>query len=184
VITHRPALLRLADSAVLMAEGRIGVQGVPTDALDISACKLPPPERGLARVSSVVRIRDRSRSSIDFGGAGGRIARSMSNASPPSRRNGRKPPGRPLPNSDPNKLPESGRERGARISPDALFSSSIWLRGHATDYVERSSSREIRISRPAHCSLVWLPSARRTIADSASAMDGSCKKLSRGVEAG
>ena len=45
VITHRPALLRLADSAVLMAEGRIAVQGVPADALDISACKLPPPER-------------------------------------------------------------------------------------------------------------------------------------------
>ncbi|MGK9231214.1 thiol reductant ABC exporter subunit CydC [Inquilinus limosus] len=34
VITHRPALLRLADSAVLMAEGRIAVQGVPADILD------------------------------------------------------------------------------------------------------------------------------------------------------
>jgi ATP-binding cassette subfamily C protein CydC len=34
VITHRPALLRLAESAVLMAEGRIAVQGVPADVLD------------------------------------------------------------------------------------------------------------------------------------------------------
>lgn len=34
VITHRPALLRLADSAVLMAEGRIAVQGVPAEILD------------------------------------------------------------------------------------------------------------------------------------------------------
>ncbi|KGM30835.1 ATP-binding cassette domain-containing protein, partial [Inquilinus limosus] len=34
VITHRPALLRLADSAVLMAEGRIAVQGVPAEVLD------------------------------------------------------------------------------------------------------------------------------------------------------
>jgi ABC-type bacteriocin/lantibiotic exporter with double-glycine peptidase domain len=49
VITHRPALLRLADSVVLMAEGRIAVQGVPPDALDISACKLPPPERAVHR---------------------------------------------------------------------------------------------------------------------------------------
>jgi ABC-type protease/lipase transport system fused ATPase/permease subunit len=49
VITHRPALLRLADSAVLMVEGRIAVQGVPADTLDISACKLPPPERAVHR---------------------------------------------------------------------------------------------------------------------------------------
>ncbi|TSD86882.1 thiol reductant ABC exporter subunit CydC [Mycobacterium sp. KBS0706] len=34
VITHRPALLRLADTAVLMAEGRIVVQGVPAEILD------------------------------------------------------------------------------------------------------------------------------------------------------
>lgn len=34
VITHRPALLRLADTAVLMAEGRIAVQGVPAEILD------------------------------------------------------------------------------------------------------------------------------------------------------
>jgi ABC-type protease/lipase transport system fused ATPase/permease subunit len=45
VITHRPALLRLADSTVLMAEGHIAVQGVAADALGISACEVPPPER-------------------------------------------------------------------------------------------------------------------------------------------
>jgi ATP-binding cassette subfamily C protein CydC len=49
VITHRPALLRLADSAVLMAEGRIAAQGVPTDALDISACELPSLQRAVHR---------------------------------------------------------------------------------------------------------------------------------------
>jgi ABC-type multidrug transport system ATPase subunit len=49
VITHRPALLRLADSAVLMAEGRIAVQGVPANALDISPCKLTPPQRAVHR---------------------------------------------------------------------------------------------------------------------------------------
>jgi len=46
VITHRPALLRLADTAVLMAEGRIAVQGVPADILDAA---LPgPPKRHAA----------------------------------------------------------------------------------------------------------------------------------------
>ncbi len=47
VITHRPALLRLADSIVLMADGSIAVQGVPADAFDISACRLPPAEPAL-----------------------------------------------------------------------------------------------------------------------------------------
>ncbi|MBW8725603.1 MAG: thiol reductant ABC exporter subunit CydC [Inquilinus limosus] len=37
VITHRPALLRLADTAVLMAEGRIAVQGVPAEVLDAAS---------------------------------------------------------------------------------------------------------------------------------------------------
>ena len=37
VITHRPALLRLADTAVLMAEGRIAVQGLPAEILDAAS---------------------------------------------------------------------------------------------------------------------------------------------------
>ena len=41
VITHRPALLRLADSAVLMAAGRIAVQGVPADVLDAASPARP-----------------------------------------------------------------------------------------------------------------------------------------------
>ena len=46
VITHRPALLRLADSAVLMAAGRIAVQGVPADVLDAAASKPVPAPYG------------------------------------------------------------------------------------------------------------------------------------------